>query len=712
MRHRDRRRRPPATILIALLLSALVGASALHAAQPAPSDVSVAVDTSRWRCSLCLNREGWYGTLDFGLGHVSDSSLKYADYRGLDEQGAFPAVDGDMHYRDSRDRYFDVFARDLGVDNRSLDMRGGWRGRYQLRLAYRDIPKYRGFGTATVYSGVGSGSLTLPTDWQKSFTTAGMTTLDSSLTPVSLKTLRRTLAGGLTLKFARKWTFDTDLQHETKEGSHPFGAGLLTINASQFPVPVDFTTDRFDMGLQYSGERAHLRLGFAGSWFDNGVAAVTWENPFNSAPDTQLLRAALEPGNEFYQFSLQGAFAPRPGLRLSGRAALGRMRQDDPFLPFSINPQFNDLTLPRAAADSRLDTGTLNVAGKLAARLASRLDLSASVKIDQRDNNSPVDVYTIVTSDFVRGGDRLNRPYSFESGKYDLELDYRATPVVNLRAGAWQEQYDRSLQSVLQTDERLYWGELNLSPWSVAQLRVKLETSERDASPFQQVDVTGLIENPLLRKFHFADRDRDRAVVEVDLATSQPWSLNVSWSQAQDDYTSNALGLQESDEQNFGVDFGVSLGPRISLNAYASRDDITSALSGFDAAAQSPWQAFTDDRITTLGMNISGRMSKRVTLGLDWVESTSRGRIAVIAGTAHQPFPVLRSRLGNVRGYITFALSRNWAWKLAAEHENLSTSDWQVDDLGAAGIANVLTLGDISPRYSITALRVQASYRF
>ncbi len=712
MHHQDRTRKPPATGLIALLLAALAGAPALHAAQPAPTDVSVAVDTSRWRCSLCPYREGWYGALDFGLGHVSDSSLQYADYRGLEERGAFPAVDGDMHFRDSRDHYFDVFARDLGIDKQSLDMRGGLRGRYQLRLAYREIPKYRGFGTATVYSGVGSGSLSLPADWQKSFTTAGMTTLDSALLPAPLKTLRRTLAGGLTVKFARKWTFDTDFQHETKEGSRPFGAGLLTINASQFPVPVDFTTDRFDMGLQYSGENAHLRLGFAGSWFDNGVASVTWENPFNSAPDNQLLRAALEPGNEFYQFSLQGAFAPRPGLRLSGRAALDRMRQDDPFLPFSINPQFSDLTLPRSAADSRIDSGTLNIAGKLVARLAPRLNLSASAKIDQRDNHSPVDVYTIVVTDFVPGGDRRNRPYSFESRKYDLELDYRATPALNVRAGAWQEQYDRSLQSVIQTDERLYWGEVNLSPWSVAQLRVKLETSTRDASPFRQVDETGLIENPLLRKFHFADRDRDRAVVEVDLSPSQPWSLNVSWSQAQDDYNQSTLGLRASDEQNFSVDFGVSLSPRISLNAYASRDDITSALSGFDAATQSPWQAFTDDRITTLGLDISGSMSKRVTLGLDWMESTSSGRIAVIASPTDQTFPVLRSRFGNVRGYVSFALNRNWAWKLAAEHEHLSTSNWQVDGLGAAGIANVLTLGGVSPRYSITAVRVQASYRF
>jgi len=682
---------------------------ATMAGEPVSPMVQGQPDTSRWLCSLCPYREGWYGTLNFGPGFLDHSSLKYADYRGLDERGAFPAVDGEVRFRNASEQYVDFHGHELGLESRSLELRGGRRGRYQARLAYREIPRYRGFDTATVFSGAGSGHLSLPADWQKSSATAGMSALESSLTPASLKTLRRTLRGGLSLRFAPKWEYDVDFQHETKNGTQPFGAGLFTINTSQFPAPVDFTTDRFDMGLQYSGDLTHFRLGFAGSRFDNGTNSVTWENPFSSGPDNQLLRASLAPDNEFHQFSLQGVFAPVPGMHFSGRAVLGRMRQNEPLLPYSINPAFSDLVLPRTSAGARIDAGTLDIAGKLTARLSSRLDLYASAKFDQRDNHSPVDAYTIVITDFVPGGDRLNRPYSFDREKYDIEALFRAAPSVTVRAGSRHEQYKRSLQSVRKTEERLYWGELNYNRWSTAQVHVKLEHSNRNASPYVQVDNTGLIENPMMRKFHLADRERNRTIMELDLFPDQPWSLNLSWSRAKDEYGDSLLGLRQSKEEIFSMDFGMSLTARISLNAFASREGISSALSGFDTILESSWDALTDDRINAYGLGISGRLSKRVTLGLDWTASESRGKVSV---SGAQPFPDLRNRFGNLRGSIAFEISPSWGCNLFVEHENLSTRDWQIDGLGPGGVANVLTLGGVSPHYSITAVRLQASYRY
>jgi len=667
------------------------------------------VDTSHWRCVLCTYQSGWYGSLDLGLGYVSDSSLAYADYRGLDKQGAFPALDGDVHYRNENDHYMDIYANRLGLESRSMEIRTGLRGRYQIRLELQEIPKIRGYGAGTVYSGAGSGRLILPEDWQKSVTTAGMTGLEGALSPVPMKTLRRTVGGGLSFRFAGKWAYEVNFQHETKRGSRPFGAGLFTINASQFPVPVDFTTDNLNMGLQYSGERTQWRLGFDGSWFGNGSHSVTWENPFSSAPGNQLLRASLEPDNNFYQFSLLGAFALRPGLRFSGRVAVGRMRQDDPFLPYSINPEFSDMALPRTAADTRIDTGTLNVAGKLTARLASGLDLYANIKIDERDNHSPVDAYSIVITDFVPGGDRINRPYSFDREKYDIELRYLAAPSVSFRAGSRLEHYSRSLQSVLKTDEHLYWGEIDYNRWSAAQLRFKLERSNRDGSPYRQVDETGLIENPLMRKFHLADRERERAVVEVDFLPDQAWSLNLSWSRSEDEYSQSEVGLRRSREENLSLDFGLYPGRNVSLSAFVSRDDITSALSGFDASTESFWDAFTDDRVTTLGAGIIARPSKRVALELNWAQSRSRGRISV----AETPrFPVLRSNFGSLRGSASVALNDNWAWKFIAQYERFSNEDWQIDGFGPGSIANVLTMSGLSPRYHVTALFLQAIRRY
>jgi len=36
-------------------------------------------------CKQCIKYTGWRGELDFGLGYVSDDSLRFGDYRGLED---------------------------------------------------------------------------------------------------------------------------------------------------------------------------------------------------------------------------------------------------------------------------------------------------------------------------------------------------------------------------------------------------------------------------------------------------------------------------------------------------------------------------------------------------------------------------------------------------------------------------------------------------
>ena len=337
-----------------LVMPALVPGSDLRAEEDDSKIQSTDVDTSRWLCSLCIYPIGWFGSVNFGPGYISDSSLKFGDYRGLEKKGFFLSIDGDTHYRDNNGRYFDLYAQNLAIGSRQFEMRGGQQGRYEVRLGYTEIPKYRGFGTQTPFLSVGSSQLVLPGNWVKSTLTSGMATLDQSLVDTPLKTMRKTLDAGLTLKFAGRWSYRLDFEQQKKDGTRPFGAGLFLSNTTHFPAPVDFTTKQFEMALEYAGERSRLSIGFAGSSFENGKSTVNWENPFLSGPGTEAFQADLAPDNEYYQFNLTAAFAPTPKLRLSGRAAIGRMKQDDIFLPYSINPFFSDLPLPRESLDGKI----------------------------------------------------------------------------------------------------------------------------------------------------------------------------------------------------------------------------------------------------------------------------------------------------------------------------------------------------------------------
>ena len=277
-----------------------------------PQAAAADTDFSKWLCKLCVEYDGWYGDLNFGIGYASDDSRRFGDYRGVEEEGVTTALDGDLHHRNPEGRYFDLYIRDLGLDSKQVEMRGGTRGQYELRLAWNEIPKYRGYGTQTPFNGVGSDQLTLPADWVPSFNTSGMTSLHSSLADTPLKTQRKTLDIGLTWKFSRQWVYQIDYQHQQKNGSRAFGGGIFFSNATIFPAPVDFTTDQFDMGLSWNGSRGHVRLGFIGSYFSNGARSVAWHNPFPATPGTAALRAALAPRKQYYP--------PRP------TAASGRCR--------------------------------------------------------------------------------------------------------------------------------------------------------------------------------------------------------------------------------------------------------------------------------------------------------------------------------------------------------------------------------------------------
>ena len=61
-----------------------------------------APDTSNWACKFCVVPYGWFGDLDFGVIYVDDPTPKFADYRGLIDDGASADLGGEGGYRGGR----------------------------------------------------------------------------------------------------------------------------------------------------------------------------------------------------------------------------------------------------------------------------------------------------------------------------------------------------------------------------------------------------------------------------------------------------------------------------------------------------------------------------------------------------------------------------------------------------------------------------------
>jgi MtrB/PioB family decaheme-associated outer membrane protein len=667
-------------------------------------------DTSGWLCNFCNYPQGWFGTFDIGPGYANEASLKFADYRGITEKGAFVSINGDMHYLDADGRYFDLYARHLGIDSRQLEMRGGRRGRIEFRLAYREIPKYRGYGTQTPFRGTGTDKLWPPPDWVKSRTTSGMSALDASLNPVTLETKRKIFEAGLSFRMTGNWRYEADFQHTEKNGTRAFGAGVFTIQSSHFPAPVDFSVNRVDMGIEYSNKRSRMRFGFSGSSFNNRYASISWENPFTPVGNTANLRAALEPDSNFYQLNFTGSFRPNTRVHLSAQASIGRITQDVEFIAYSINPDFDDLEPPLASLNGELHTSSLGA--KMTARLSPKLKLFLGMKYDDRDNRTPTDFYTPVITDLVLREETPNRPYSFKRSQYSAQVSYRTYTSVNFNAGAKQKNDKRTLQSVRETKDSTWWGEVSIDHWSAAQLRVRLETAARDISPYQQVGDPGLRENILMRKFHLADRDRDRLLIELDLSPGDRVSAGLSYFVARDRYAQSILGLMESNEHSVNLDLGFSIQTNLGLHAFVALEDYDSDIASAEYASAAGWTADTKDRFTTWGFGLNGQLTDKLDISIDYVSSHSRGRIVTDSSAGEPPFPDLTTDLRNANIRLNYRASKQWGLSLKAEHENYDSSDWQIDGLGNDGISAILTLGPISPNYSVTVFRLLANYTF
>lgn len=697
------------TLLPVLLMSAH---STIAVADEAEAAVKPAAEPAIYKCRQCVKYTGWRGTIDFGAAYINNDSYRFGDYRGLEKEGLYAAVDGDAHYRNLQGSYFDLYARDLGYESREIDIRGGNQGFYELRFGWQEIPRWLGYGTQTPFLGVGSDVLTLPDDWVKANTTSGMTALQGSLVGEPLKTKRKILDAGGTLSFLPNWSFRVDYQRQKKEGIRTLGAGMYYSNASILPTPVDFTTDLFDAAISWATNRAQVELGFMSSNFDNGNSSLTWQNPFRSQPESSSFRAALEPGNKFHQFSLSGAFAITPKIRISGRAATGSMKQNDPFLPYTTNPKYSDLQLPRESLDGKVDTNTYNAAGKLFARVNNKFSFTARGKWDKRDNKTPVELYTPVVTDLLPVGSRYNLPYSYKRQQYSADVRYRLGHSMRLSGGFRQYNMDRTLQQVERTKEGTWWAQVKASPTFNTELRVKGEWGDRDISDYLELDNGVPVDHPLMRKFNMADRDRKRVLAEFDYMPFDKFSINLAYIHAKSQYKQSVLGLQESIDESYSVNLNYAISSTINAYAFYSLDYIDADIINTTGGNSLPWHAVTSDRIETAGIGLSATISEKSSLGVDYVYAGSTGKISVKTIADEDPFDPLKTSLKNFKLHFDYELSDNWGYKLYAEREQYKSRDWAIDGFGVDGINSVLSMGEQSPEYSVWYYRFQISYRF
>jgi MtrB/PioB family decaheme-associated outer membrane protein len=672
---------------------------------------ALAADPSQWQCESCpFDKPGVSGTVEAGIGGVSNDSAKFGDFTGLDRRGAFAIAGGEARYRGEGGLFGSLLASDLGLDVRSLAAQFGREGLFSVRLGYAEIPHRLSDSAMTPFLGVGSAILTLPAGFPAA-DTASMP-LAATLRPVDIGFKRSRLDVGASLIAGEHWSTRIDVRHDVRDGTQR-GAGSFFSTTSQLVLPVDQVTDQVEASASYQTRGMQATLTYRASIFRNNDDALTWSHPFTTgfagATTGQL---ALAPDNQFHQIAGSVGYQVSPKVQASAEIAVGRMTQDTPYLAATLNPGLVVPALPAASLNGRADT--LDASVRLSAQPMQRLNLSASLTRNQRDNQTASAAYPSVSTDmFVGIAPRINLPYSFTRDRARLAADWRAPAGIKLSAGAEHDTVRRTLQETDDTREATLWARASAPLRENLSVSLKLAHAERDNSGYGVVAAIQPPENPLLRKFNLADRKRDQAALRADLALGEGVSIGVSADFSDDDYNHSLVGLTRARSASVGADLSASVSDTTQVRLFVQAERTRSEQAGSQQFGLPDWSGRVKDAVDVVGAGATHVALKgKLELAGDVSMTRSRSDTAVDTGAAAAPFPTATTALDSLKLSATYKVNDKLSLIGSYWYERYDSKDWRLDGVLPASVANLLAFGETSPHYHVNVLRVALRYRF
>lgn len=756
-----------AAIWLSGILIALVAALPPPAAQAEEDD-----DEAAYRA--LTEYMSW---IEVGVRYNEEDDYAFGNYTGLDDEGVTFLGNGDLRWRSEWDsdsaHYIRLRGLNLGLESRYLGFEYKNQGLVGVFLEYDELPRLVTDSASTFFRGVGSERLDLPPGWVPGDTPADMTELESSLSPLKIRTKRKRLSTGVDVELPANFDFDVRYQRETKKGKKLVGAVIGSNGGNPrsvvIPERVDYVTQQVDAALRYTTEDLQVEFAYYASFFDNDEERLVWQNPYTAPPGGNTWNPAAAypsgrgrlhqaPDNWAQQFSLSGGYNLPFHSRITVNTAFGRMKQDDDeFLRYTVNGALDVTTgLPRDDADAKIDTTLVDV--RLVSRPVERVRFKAGYRYDDRDNDTPRETYIYVPGDSQDQGGiagstaRVNRPYSLERHEVGVETDVRVWERTHLAAGYEFEQTERNLQEVSKLKEHTLSTTLRSHLNAKVSGRVVYEHSWRDPSTYKgakpliegfspehiEAEIEDLIDDgfteedlwenhPLLRKYYMADRQRDRVRSQINLAPIDTVGVGLHSQFIRDDYNDTVIGLTSSKHLSTGVDISFAPNERFNAHTFYTFERIKSEQQGWSTGGNAipdsmdpdlRWSARDREKVHTLGAGFDVQVvPDLLSVGCEYLFARSRGQfnISLAPGLADPdaiPYPKNKTTTHALSVQSELELLENLTFRMGYLFERFRSKDWSIDGVTPTTLSRVAAAGNNSPDYTAHVGTWSVIFRF
>ncbi|WP_455235132.1 MtrB/PioB family decaheme-associated outer membrane protein [Thiogranum longum] len=693
------------------VLSALVSiASCVMSATGAQAEE---VDTSAWSCALCAASHGTEVDIEVGPGFVSDDEYRFGDYTGLDDDGLY--VFGDVFARHWSDNahFLRFDGHRVGQDSRALFFQGGKQGLYKVRASYQGIPRRIYDDTVSPYRRSSSDRLNLPAGWVRGSSTQDMTALNGSLKTVKIKEDWDIYGAGVRFTPTSRWAFDVDYRRTERSGRDAY-AGSFFFDAAEFTRPIDYVTDDVESSVAYNADRWNLSLAYYGSFFSNDNSTLSWDNPYTSTlgPGADTGKLALPPDNESHQVTLAGSLLLPAKTTMNGQLSIGRMEQDENLTGYTTNSLIATSPLPRKSVDGEINT--TNAALRVTSSPLSKFTVEGEVRYNERDNDTPEKVYDYVVTDLFTSPDAArNIAYSYQRYDYKLRGEYELLRRTRLHAGYDYQRYERTRQVRDETETDTLWMKLNSRAMQFADVDIKLYVEERDGSSYESKLNAADPQNPRMRLYNLANRDRHGVRAYTSFYAGDRLSIGVDVEYNKDKYDDSDIGLQDSTEKRFGIDASYLFPRDVSAYASAYFEQIKTEQDNSQSFSNPDWLGKTEDRFYTgtVGLRYP-RIIGLLGANVEYNYARSRGQTENDTRGLESEFPKLRSTLHQVKLAFEYPYKKSTDLKVGYLYEKYDSDDWGLEDIGPDTVPNLLSLGAKPYDYSNHVFFVGVRYRF
>jgi MtrB/PioB family decaheme-associated outer membrane protein len=478
-----------------------------------------------------------------------------------------------------------------------------------------------------------------------------------------------------------------------RNGAQPWGTSFGQTNAVELPVPVDHRTNDLNATVEWATDRGMARLAYDGSWFNNGVETLIWDNPLRAtdlATAPAQGRMALWPDSTAHTASAAGSVALPARTRGFAYVSVGTWLQDEELLPHTINSAIPVIPLPRATAEAEARIIAMNY--RVTSRPAPAVWLNGQFRLYDYDNRTPhfpVGQYVRTDSGSATSLTGGSEPFGYIRHFVDLDASFTPIRFTAFRVGYGREHDDRTFRFLEETTDQTLRAAIDSVGLTWGSVRLQYERAQRTGEGLDEEVFSDIGEQVSLRQFDISDRVRHRVTAVLQVMPLAAVGLNGSIGIGRESRPDAAFGLQDNDLRSVtvGVDLApredVLLGATYSLENYSTLQRSRQANPGpqFDDPTRD-WSTDLDEDVHTVTASLDlPAVAERTTVRLsyDYVRSHAQYLYLVPPNSTLPPpqqLAPVRNEIQRAVADLQYAWSRRVAVGIGYAYDRFDVDDF------------------------------------